>query len=263
MKMSRSRMADFSRSQRMRFLQNSATNRHRSAHRKSKFSRSARNCRGFALRARRSSHARAKAQYRSALRRDPKDFRRLGNRQPGKEPQLDQFGDCGSCGRQTRSRASSRASRSSAAVRDGDWATQVRSGSVAAMFAAIPSPGVLNKDPPHGFRRGRKEMPAVVPKLRRRHSAHKPQISLVDQRRRLQRLARLLSRESRGSESTKPVVNQGKQPLGSIGITLLNLGDNLSDVRHEHATGSSWPVRMITVPPVGCADGAFRATSKT
>ncbi len=92
------------------------------------------------------------------------------------------------------------------------------------MLEPALAPGLLHKNPPHRLGRRGKEMTAAVPALRLRIvGANQPQVRFVHQGSRLQRLARLLLSEFRGSELTKFVVDQWQQPLGGVWITVLDL----------------------------------------
>ena len=65
---------------------------------------------------------------------------------------------------------------------------QVYSAQVAAALEAVPPPGVLNQDSPHGFGRSSEEMSASVPGPVG-IDADQPQVRLVHQRRGLERLS--------------------------------------------------------------------------
>jgi hypothetical protein len=64
---------------------------------------------------------------------------------------------------------------------------------------------------------------------------HQAQVRLVDQRRRLQRLPRLLLREPPGRELAQFFVNQGEQLPGGTGVAVLDGRQNAGDVFHHRS----------------------------
>jgi hypothetical protein len=73
---------------------------------------------------------------------------------------------------------------------------------------------------------------AAVPVLRFLN-VNEPEIGVVNQGRRLQRLARLLLRHPFGSKSTQFVIDERKQLLRGAGVALLDRGQDASNVAHE------------------------------
>ena len=103
---------------------------------------------------------------------------------------------------------------------------------VAAVLAALLPPGVFHEDAAHGFRGGGEEVAAAVP-VPRLLDVHQPQVRLVDQRGRLQRLAGLLLGQLLGGEPAEFVVDQGQQVLGVGRVALLDGVQDLGYVTHR------------------------------
>jgi hypothetical protein len=83
--------------------------------------------------------------------------------------------------------------------------------------AAVPEPvlasSVLDQDAAHGLGRGGEEVASAIPRLLRVRS-NKPQVRLVDEGGRLQRLPGLLRRQTGGCESPQFVVDDRQQVVG-------------------------------------------------
>ena len=76
--------------------------------------------------------------------------------------------------------------------------------------------GGLDQDAPHRLGRGREEVGAAVPAWARL-GPHEPEIGLVDQRRRLERLAGLLLPELPGRQLAQLVVDQREKCSAAFG----------------------------------------------
>jgi hypothetical protein len=103
---------------------------------------------------------------------------------------------------------------------------------VAAVFAALLPPGPFYKDAAHGFGGGGEEVAAAVP-APRLLDVHQSQVRLVDQRGRLQRLARFLLGKPLGGEPAEFVVDQRQQLLGGGSVTLLDGGQDTRGLAHK------------------------------
>jgi hypothetical protein len=84
---------------------------------------------------------------------------------------------------------------------------QVNAPAATSVLVAVFSSGVLDQDAAHGFRRRREEMPAAVP-VRFLSGPDQSEIGFMNQRRRLQGLARPLVGQPLGSQPTKFVVDE-------------------------------------------------------
>src|SRR5262249_2561360 len=91
--------------------------------------------------------------------------------------------------------------------------------------------GVLDEDAAHGLGGGGEEVAAPLP-VRPRARADQPQVGLVDQGGRLQRLARLLLSQALGGEAAQLVVDQRQQLGGGVRIALLDGGQDAGDLGH-------------------------------
>jgi hypothetical protein len=92
--------------------------------------------------------------------------------------------------------------------------------------------GIFDEDATHGLRRRGEEVSARLPSLRV-GNINEPQIGVVNQRRRLQRLARFLTGELGDSKLSQLVIDQRKKLLCSLRLTLLDRLQNLCDSGHE------------------------------
>lgn len=89
-----------------------------------------------------------------------------------------------------------------------------------------------------GLGRRGKEVPAAVPFLDA-FRIHLSQIGFVDHGGRLERLARLLVRQSLCGQLAKFVVHERQEQLGGVPVALLDGGKYLSDVFHsDYGLGS-------------------------
>ena len=91
--------------------------------------------------------------------------------------------------------------------------------------------GILDEDPPHRLGRGREEMAAVLPALVVR-GADQAQVGLVNQRRRLERLAGVFSCQLLRRQLAKLLVDQGQQLAGSRGVALFDRDQDAARVIH-------------------------------
>lgn len=138
-------------------------------------------------------------------------------------------------------RASSSASRSGASP---SWGAMVTSKSTRFMapprFEDSLRRAPLDKNPSHCLRRRSKEMPATVPVLGLLN-IHQPEISLVNQRRRLESMIFPFAGHFRCRQLTQIFIHQRQQLLGSRWITLLDLGEDLCDIGHgDQDTPAKW-----------------------
>jgi hypothetical protein len=80
---------------------------------------------------------------------------------------------------------------------------------ISAALEGIPSAGLLDEDSPHRFGRRCEEMPATV-KLLGMRRAHQPKVSFVHQRSGLERVPRLLLRQSLRRKPAQLFIDQGQ-----------------------------------------------------
>src|SRR5262249_20791502 len=104
--------------------------------------------------------------------------------------------------------------------------------SAAAAALALPGPGLVDEDATHGLGGGGKEVAAVLKRLAVIRT-DQAQIRLVDQRRRLERLARPLLGQTLRREPTQLVVDERQKLCGGRGIALFDSGENLGHFAHE------------------------------
>jgi hypothetical protein len=93
------------------------------------------------------------------------------------------------------------------------------------------SPGALYKEASHRFGGCGEEVAAAVPLLRVIH-IHQPQVRLVHQRRRLQRLPGLLVHQPLRCQLPQFLINERQQLFRRNGIALLNRGEDACDLIH-------------------------------
>src|SRR5262249_36779659 len=108
---------------------------------------------------------------------------------------------------------------------------QVLPHAVAAAFAGLLSPGVVNEDAAHSLSRRCKEMTPAVPILRF-IGIHQAQVSLVNQGRRFQRLPRLFLSQFLGRQFAQLIINQRQELCGSLWFTLFDGAENARDLTH-------------------------------
>src|SRR5262245_34236555 len=96
---------------------------------------------------------------------------------------------------------------------------------------------VLNQDAAHRLGSGREEVTAGGKLL----VAHQPQVSLMNQGRRVKRLPRLLAGQLHRGEATELIRHQRQQLPGGLGVALCQVGQDVGDLVHERAQGSSDP----------------------
>ena len=86
--------------------------------------------------------------------------------------------------------------------------------------AAVPNPllpaRALHQDPPHGFGRGREEMPPALPVGILR--ADQSNVGFVDQRRRLERMSGRFLRELLGGQEAQLLVEHRQKLIGGLQI---------------------------------------------
>ena len=94
----------------------------------------------------------------------------------------------------------------------------------------MPFASAVDKDTPHRFARCAEEVGAVLPV--RLLTPTQPQPRFVDERGRLEGLARLLIRHPHGSKLAQLLVNQREQIFGGFGIAFLNTPEKARHVAH-------------------------------
>jgi hypothetical protein len=102
----------------------------------------------------------------------------------------------------------------------------------APVFDALLPPGILDQDAAHGLGRGGEEMAATVPWLVC-VAPDQPQIRLVDQGGRLQRLPRLFVGQTLPRESAQLVVDQRQQLPRGVRIACFDCAQQFGDVSHQ------------------------------
>ena len=90
---------------------------------------------------------------------------------------------------------------------------------------------VVDQNAAHGFGRGREEMAAVAPH-RRVVLIHQPQISLVHERRRLQRVPGRLASQLVRRLPSQLLVDQRQELLRRLRIAVLDATKDLGNVGH-------------------------------
>ena len=100
------------------------------------------------------------------------------------------------------------------------------------------------------------EVAAAVPMLPLLH-VHQPKIDLVNQRCRIQRLARPLLGQLTRRELSQFVVNQWQELLGSMGIALFDGGQDASHVTHGARLYRPKRRRAIVTPATPRRRGDF------
>ena len=122
---------------------------------------------------------------------------------------------------------------------------------------------LVDQNPPHGLGRRPKEVPSAIPMLDLL-SIYQSQIGLVDQRRGLERLARLFVSQFRGGQFTQFFVNQGKEVFGSLGVALFDGRQDEGHIAHAShliAQGDKLPpVNKIKTPTDNVYEGFKVAT---
>ncbi len=99
------------------------------------------------------------------------------------------------------------------------------------MLDAPFAPRLLNQDAAHRLGRGTQEMTATLPGLFR--AANQAKICLMDQRGRLQGLARLLLGHFLGGKLAQFIVDQRQKLLGGFRIALLDGAQDVRNVAHN------------------------------
>src|SRR5262249_55572400 len=100
---------------------------------------------------------------------------------------------------------------------------------------------VLDEDAPHRLRRRREEMPPAVPLLRPL-LIDETQVRLVNQRRRLECLSRLLLRQPRRRQLAQLVIDQRQQLLRRRRVALLDGRQNPRHVTHRPSPHGPSPI---------------------
>jgi hypothetical protein len=103
---------------------------------------------------------------------------------------------------------------------------------VAPVLLRFLAAGVFDHDAAHGLGRGGKEVAAAVPVSRLLY-VYQPQVGLVNQGRRLQRLAGLLLSEFLRRELAQLLVDQGQELLGGVRIASFNVGQDAGNLIHR------------------------------
>ena len=104
---------------------------------------------------------------------------------------------------------------------------------LAAALLAAPGAGLLDHDAPHRLRRRREEMPAAVPTLRPLRPRH-PQVRFMHQRRRLERLPRLLLRQPLRRQLPQLIVHQRQEAFRWLLLTALDPLEDHGDIPGVH-----------------------------
>ena len=107
--------------------------------------------------------------------------------------------------------------------------------------------GAVNEDAPHGFSGGPEEVRAILPGLRGR--IHQLEPSFVDQRGRLERMARALPGHLVRSQAAQFIVNQRQQLVGRLGVALLDGGEHLRNIVH---CARDFPPSVAWMLPANC-----------
>ena len=103
---------------------------------------------------------------------------------------------------------------------------------IAAAFVGLPGSGVIDQNVPHGFRRERQEMrPIRKPGLR---SAEDPEVRLVDERCRLQRVVPALTLQMPPGDAVQFGIDDRQQFVGRAGVSGARAAEQLSDVVGVH-----------------------------
>ena len=98
-------------------------------------------------------------------------------------------------------------------------------------LAGLPA-RVIDENPSHCFGCCPKEVPSAVPMLAV-VAVNQPQIRLMYQRSRLQRLPWFFQSQPLGGEFAKLFVNERQQLVGGRRVALLNLSQDLCDIAHD------------------------------
>src|SRR5262245_37797554 len=162
-------------------------------------------------------------------RRDAQGLARLLARQPHEITQLDQPGH-DRLGRGQLLQRLVQRQQLLVRLRGGGVRERLALGAAAPLLGVLP-PRVLNEDTAHRLGGGGEEVLAVgVPP---RHGLpDEAQVRLVDQRGRLEGVARLLAGQLRGGEAPQLVVDQRQQLAGGLRVALLDGGQDSCDLAH-------------------------------
>jgi hypothetical protein len=95
----------------------------------------------------------------------------------------------------------------------------------------IFSSRVLDQDASHRLRSRRDEMAAVFPSIRR--ALQQPQVGVMNERGRLQRMSRVLLRHLRSRDSLKLVIHQRQKLRGSVRIAVAHRLHQLRGLGHD------------------------------
>src|SRR5262249_19041410 len=99
----------------------------------------------------------------------------------------------------------------------------------------------VHEDAAHGLGSGGEEVATTVPGLfagvGRILACHQSQVSLVYQRRGLQRLTRGFVGQPLRGQPAQLIVHQWQQPIGSLGIALLDIVQDAGDLVHARLNG--------------------------
>ena len=118
------------------------------------------------------------------------------------------------------------------------------------MFGGLLLAGALDEDAAHGLGRGGEEVPPAVPVLGQ-VAADQPEVGLVDQGGRLERLARVLAPEPRGGELAQLGVDEREEFGGGLAVSGRRCVEQLGCLRHA----VSIPARSSRGPRSGTASG--------
>ena len=105
-----------------------------------------------------------------------------------------------------------------------------------ATFDARSPPGVVHHNLTHCHRRDREEMAAIAP--RRSCTVDQPQVCLVDERRRVERLSGLTPPQLPAGEAAQIVVNERNEAIESVVVARAVGDEKLGHVRHCFTRGA-------------------------
>ena len=110
----------------------------------------------------------------------------------------------------------------------------------AVLFGLFAACGI-DEDAAHRFGRGGKEVSPAGPRVVRR-ATDEPDVGLVDEGGRLERLAGLLDGQSLRRQFPQFVVDEREELLGGVGVAPLGGGQDVGDLAHELEDTRAGPV---------------------
>src|SRR5262245_55035114 len=171
-------------------------------------------------------------------RRDAEDGRGGGVAEPREVAQLDQFGGLGVDPGQL-GEGLVQGQQLFRLFEGGDILSVAHPDATAAVLQTVFPAGRLHQDAAHGLGGGGEEMAAAVPVLRPL-DVHQSQISLVHQRRGLERLAGPFVGHLLGRQPVQLVVDQRQELLRGVRVALLDVIQDLGDVGHSPQVYRPW-----------------------